>query len=86
MDDMYAARRVRRSGRMPAVGSRIQVYYGTAKHTSGGLTKGDLKKNPAGRIVSVKVSAASARKFAANPVLKAHANASPPNRYNLRRK
>lgn len=39
------------------VGSRIQVWNGTAKKTSGGLTKGDLKYNAkSGRIVSVKAS------------------------------
>lgn len=35
-----------------AVGSRAQVMHGTAHHTSGGLTKGDLKYNKWGRIVS----------------------------------
>jgi hypothetical protein len=36
-----------------AVGSRAQVYNGTAHHTSGGLVKKDLKKNPkTGEIVS----------------------------------
>lgn len=34
------------------IGSRAQVMHGTAHHTSGGLTKGDLKYNKAGRIVS----------------------------------
>ena len=34
------------------VGSRAQVWHGTAKKTSGGLTKKDLLKNKAGRIVS----------------------------------
>ncbi len=38
------------------VGSRAEVMHGTAKHTSGGLTKGDLKYNKWGRIVSVKKS------------------------------
>ena len=38
--------------KMPAVGSKAQVYHGTAKHTSGGLTKKDLVKNKHGRIVS----------------------------------
>lgn len=41
---------------VPAVGSRAQVWHGSAKHTSGGLTKGDLMKNKAGRIVSKKKS------------------------------
>ena len=33
-------------------GTRAQVWHGTAKHTSGGLTKSDLMQNKAGRIVS----------------------------------
>ena len=37
-----------------AVGSRAEVFHGSAKHTSGGLTKGDLMKNKHGRIVSRK--------------------------------
>ena len=40
------------------VGSRIQVYHGTAHHTSGGLTRKDLFLNKRGRIVSRKASAA----------------------------
>lgn len=36
------------------VGSRAQVWHGTAKKTSGGLTRKDLLKNKAGRIVSKK--------------------------------
>ena len=36
------------------VGSKAQVYHGTAKRTSGGLKKGDLMKTKAGRIVSRK--------------------------------
>jgi hypothetical protein len=34
------------------VGTRAQVWHGTAKKTSGGLTKNNLMKNKAGRIVS----------------------------------
>ena len=34
------------------IGSRAQVWHGTAKHTSGGLEKKDLFQNHAGRIVS----------------------------------
>ena len=37
---------------MPAIGSRVQVWNGSAHHTSGGLTRGDLMKNKWGRIVS----------------------------------
>jgi hypothetical protein len=43
-------------GKKSAIGSRAQVMHGTADHTSGGLTKGDLKYNKAGRIVSRKKS------------------------------
>lgn len=35
-----------------ATGSRAEVFHGSAKHTSGGLTKKDLMKNKHGRIVS----------------------------------
>ena len=38
------------------IGSRAQVMHGTSHHTSGGLTKSDLKYNKAGRIVSRKKS------------------------------
>ena len=43
---------------MPAVGTKAQVYHGSAKHTSGGLTKKDLMKTKKGRIVSRKKHAA----------------------------
>ena len=43
-------------GAHKAVGSRAQVMHGTAHHTSGGLTKKDLKMNKWGRIVSRKKS------------------------------
>lgn len=45
-------------GALITVGSAAQVYHGTAKHTSGGLTKKDLMKTKAGRIVSKKKHAA----------------------------
>jgi len=35
-----------------AVGTRAEVMHGTCHHTSGGLTKTDLKYNKHGRIVS----------------------------------
>ena len=38
-------------GAMSAVGSKAQVWHGTARHTSGGLTKKDLMKHK-GRIIS----------------------------------
>jgi hypothetical protein len=37
---------------VPAVGSKAQVWHGTARHTSGGLHKKDLMKTKSGRIVS----------------------------------
>ncbi len=43
-------------GKIKAVGTRAEVMHGTARHTSGGLTKKDLKYNKHGRIVSVKMS------------------------------
>jgi len=46
---------------MKRVGSRAQVMHGTAHHTSGGLTKKDLKMNKWGRIVS-KAKSAKAKK------------------------
>ena len=39
------------------LGSRAQVWHGTAKKTSGGLMRKHLKKNKHGRIVSKKMSA-----------------------------
>jgi hypothetical protein len=39
-----------------AVGSRAEVMHNSAHHTSGGLTKKQLKYNKYGRIVSVKKS------------------------------
>jgi len=44
--------------RKRAIGTKAQVYHGTAKHTSGGLTKKDLMKTKKGRIVSRKKHAA----------------------------
>lgn len=42
--------------KMKTIGTRAEVIHGTAKKTSGGLTKKDLKYNKHGRIVSVKMS------------------------------
>ena len=39
---------------MKPIGTRIQVYSGVAKETSGGLTKNKLAKNKHGKIVSKK--------------------------------
>ena len=45
-------------GAKMTVGTKAQVYHGTAKHTAGGLTKSDLVMNKRGRIVSRKQMAA----------------------------
>ena len=44
--------------KVPAVGSKAQVFNGSAKHTSGGLTRKDLMKTKNGRIVSRRKHAA----------------------------
>jgi hypothetical protein len=44
--------------KIPAVGSKAQVFHGKAKHTSGGLTRKDLMQTKKGRIVSRKKHAA----------------------------
>jgi hypothetical protein len=44
--------------KIPAVGSKSQVFHGTAKHTSGGLKRKDLMKTKNGRIVSRRKHAA----------------------------
>ncbi len=50
-------------GAMITVGSKAQVYHGTAKHTSGGLTRKDLMKNKRGKIVSRKQAAAGKKAY-----------------------
>ena len=47
--------------KVKATGTRAEVMHGTAKKTSGGLTKDDLKYNNQGRIVSKKQSARAKR-------------------------
>ena len=53
-----AERKQEGGAKIPAVGSKAAVFHGTAKHTSGGLTKKDLMKTKRGRIVSRKKHAA----------------------------
>jgi hypothetical protein len=43
---------------MQTIGSKAQVFHGTAHHTAGGLTRKDLIQNKHGRIVSKKQHAA----------------------------
>jgi hypothetical protein len=46
------------------VGSRAQVWHGTAKHTSGGLTRKQLMMNKkTGRIVSIKKHLSAKREY-----------------------
>lgn len=53
--------------KIPAVGSRAQVWHGNALHTSGGLYKKDLMMNKkTGRIVSKKASAHSKKLYKKN--------------------
>ena len=52
------------------VGSKRQVYNGTAKHTSGGLKKSHLMMNKRGHIVSKKQHAAGKRAFKRNGLKK----------------
>ena len=39
---------------MKTVGTKLEVWKGKAKHTSGGLTKKDLMKNKRGKVISIK--------------------------------
>jgi hypothetical protein len=55
---------VQMGGKMMATGSKSQVWHGTAKHTSGGLTKKDLMKTKKGRIVSKRKHAAGKKALA----------------------
>lgn len=58
-NDRRSTRKNRQQGGAQiTVGSKSQVFHGTAKHTSGGLTKKDLMKTRKGRIVSKKKHAA----------------------------
>ena len=52
----------RKASKTPAVGSKAQVWHGSAKHTSGGLTRKDLMKHK-GRIVSKKKHALGKKAF-----------------------
>lgn len=56
-NNMAGGKRSRTRG-TPAVGTKAQVWHGSAKHTSGGLTRKDLMKTKKGRIVSKRKHAA----------------------------
>jgi DVNP family len=51
------------NGGMLTVGSKAQVFHGTAKHTKGGLTRKDLVKNKRGKIVSRKQAEAGKKAY-----------------------
>ena len=51
---------------MSSVGSRAQVYHGTAMRTTGGLSKKDLTMSKSGEIVSKKKQALAKKK--SNPL------------------
>jgi hypothetical protein len=71
MNNFSSTRRNRRNnGNMmggsaaKAVGSKAEVFHGTARHTSGGLYKKDLVKTKRGRIVSRRKQAAGKKAIA----------------------
>jgi hypothetical protein len=51
------------SGGMMTIGSKAQVFHGSAHHTTGGLTKKELIKNKRGKIVSRKQAAAGKKAY-----------------------
>jgi hypothetical protein len=55
---MNSTRKNMMGGAMKTVGTKAQVFHGSAKHTSGGLTRKDLMKTKKGRIVSRRKHAA----------------------------
>ena len=54
--------------RVKARGTREEVWAGTARRTSGGLTKDDIMMNPRGKLVSIKQSNSAKARY---PALKA---------------
>ena len=55
------------------VGSKREVFNGTAEKTKGGLRKKDLVKNKRGRVVSIKKSEAGKKSFRNNHAMKKQA-------------
>ena len=51
------------AGGMMTLGSKAQVFHGTAHHTSGGLTRKELFQNKRGKIVSRKQAAAGKKAY-----------------------
>lgn len=60
---VVAARSAGLLGGGDAIGSKAEVYHGSAARTSGGLTRKDLTMNKRGRIVSLKQQAAGKKAF-----------------------
>merc|ERR1712232_841467 len=50
--------------------AKSSVFKGTKAKTSGGLSKGDLKKSKSGKIVSAKMSNNAKKRFAKSPLAK----------------
>ena len=61
-DTRKAERKVMEGGKVK-VGSKAQVFHGTAERTAGGLTKADLLLNKRGHIVSRKQMEAGKKAF-----------------------
>ena len=59
-NNMMTRKNMMGGARIPSVGSKQQVFNGSAAHTAGGLKKGDLMKHK-GRIVSRKAHKAGLR-------------------------
>jgi hypothetical protein len=55
------------------IGSKREVFNGTAEKTKGGLRKKDLTKNKHGRVVSIKKMLSGRRNFANNPAMQRQA-------------
>ena len=51
---------------LKTVGSKNEVWFGKAKHTSGGLTQKDLVKSKTGKVISRKKQAAGKLAFSKN--------------------
>ena len=50
--------------KVKAVGTKLEVWKGKAKHTSGGLTKDKLMKNKRGKVISKKKHSAGIKAMA----------------------
>jgi len=50
-------------GHKMSIGSKAQVFHGSAHHTRGGLTRKDLMKNKRGKIVSRRQAKAGKRAY-----------------------